>query len=209
MYEIAKAPDHLQPKLLELIEREAEHARVGQPARILAKMNALSDSRIIKALIRAGQEGVEIRLLVRGICCVIPEREGVTENLHVRSIVGRHLEHARAFWFANGGEDEVYLSSADWMPRNLYRREELMFPVKDAACRQAVQNVLTLQWNDTQKCRYCDADGVYAMHPRGEDGINAQEMLLEDVWGVFEGRVPLGGRENGPEEPAEVLPQDV
>lgn len=209
MYEIAKAPDHLQPRLLELIEREAEHARVGQPARILAKMNALSDSRIIKALIRAGQEGVEIRLLVRGICCVIPEREGVTENLHVRSIVGRHLEHARAFWFANGGEDEVYLSSADWMPRNLYRREELMFPVKDAACRQAVQNVLTLQWNDTQKCRYCDADGVYAMHPRGEDGINAQEMLLEDVWGVFEGRVPLGGRENGPEEPAEVLPQDV
>ena len=189
--EIMKAPDMLKPRLIELIGREAKHAEEGRPARIVAKMNSLSDKKIIKALMKASAAGVEINLIVRGICCLIPEIEGVTENIHVRSIVGRQLEHARAFWFLNGGEDEVYLASADWMPRNLDRRAELMFPIKDDRCRQAVQNVLTLQWNDTQKCRHCDAEGVYQLHPRKEDGLNAQEVMLSDIEGVFAGTVAL------------------
>jgi len=134
---------------------------------------------------------VKVDLIVRGICCVRPGVEGVSENIHVRSIVGRHLEHARAFLFENGGEHEVYLSSADWMPRNLYHRAELMFPVKDEACRRAVENVLTLQWNDTQKCRHCDADGKYELYARSENGLNAQEAMLQNIQGVFEGTQPL------------------
>ena len=189
--EIAKAPDQMRDKLLKLIEREQENAEAGKYARILAKMNSLSDKKIIKALIKASQAGVEINLIIRGICCILPEIEGVTENVHVRSIVGRHLEHARAFLFENGGEHEVYLASADWMPRNLSRRAELMFPVKDPVCRQAVENVLTLQWNDTQKCRHCNEEGVYELHPQKEDGINAQEAMLLDIEGVFAGTVPL------------------
>ena len=117
--------------MLDLIERERGHALAGRGARIVAKMNSLSDKAIIRALLNAGRAGVEIDLIVRGICRVIPEIEGVSDNIHVRSIVGRNLEHARAFVFENGGQREVYLSSADWMPRNLYRRVELMFPVKD------------------------------------------------------------------------------
>ena len=191
MKEIMKAPDMLKPRLLELIEREKQNAEAGLPARILAKMNSISDKKIIRALMDASQSGVEIDLIVRGVCCVIPECEGVTENLHVRSIVGRNLEHARAFMFENGGSREVYLSSADWMPRNLDRRAELMFPVKDERCKQAVINVLTLQWNDTEKCRHCTAEGVYHLSQRFADGLNAQEVLLADVEGVFNGTVSL------------------
>ncbi len=189
--EIMKAPDMLKPKLIELIEREKGNAEAGKPARILAKMNSLSDKKVIRALMAASQSGVEINLIVRGICCVLPECEGVTENIHVRSIVGRNLEHARAFIFENGGEPEVYLSSADWMPRNLDRRAELMFPVKDPACRQAVINVLTLQWNDTEKGRHMTSEGVYHLSQRFADGLNAQETLLCDVEGVFHGTVSL------------------
>ena len=186
--ELVTAPDLLAPTLLDLIERESGNAEAGRPARILAKMNSLSDKEIIKALLRAGRAGVEIDLIVRGICCVIPQIEGVSDHIRVRSIVGRHLEHARAFVFENGGQREVYLSSADWMPRNLYRRVELMFPVKDAALARAVENVLSLQWNDTEKARTRLADGSYVLSPRHADGINAQETLLKDVEGVFAGR---------------------
>ena len=188
---IAKAPDQMRDRLLWLIARERENAENGVPARILAKMNSLSDKKIIKALIKASQAGVEIDLIVRGICCIVPEVEGITENVHVRSIVGRHLEHARAFLFENGGNHEVYLASADWMPRNLSRRAELMFPVKDPACRQAIENVLTLQWNDTQKCRHRNPDGSDELVPLREGGLNAQEVLLANIRGVFEGTVPL------------------
>ena len=186
--ELVTAPDLLAPTLLDLIERESGNAEAGRPARILAKMNSLSDKEIIKALLRAGRAGVEIDLIVRGICCVIPQIEGVSDHIRVRSIVGRHLEHARAFVFENGGQREVYLSSADWMPRNLYRRVELMFPVKDEALARAVENVLSLQWNDTEKARTRLADGSYVLSPRHADGINAQETLLKDVEGVFAGR---------------------
>ena len=174
--------------MLDLIERERGHALAGRGARIVAKMNSLSDKAIIRALLNAGRAGVEIDLIVRGICCVIPEIEGVSDNIHVRSIVGRNLEHARAFVFENGGQREVYLSSADWMPRNLYRRVELMFPVKDVALARAVEHVLYLQWNDTEKARRRLADGAYLLSPRHADGLNAQETLLRDVEGVFAGR---------------------
>ena len=197
--ELVTAPDLLAPTLLDLIERESGNAEAGRPARILAKMNSLSDKEIIKALLRAGRAGVEIDLIVRGICCVIPQIEGVSDHIRVRSIVGRHLEHARAFVFENGGQREVYLSSADWMPRNLYRRVELMFPVKDAALARAVENVLSLQWNDTEKARTRLADGSYVLSPRHADGINAQETLLKDVEGVFAGRytAPEGAEASG------------
>ena len=189
--EIIKAPDMLKPRILELMEREKHNAENGRPARILAKMNSISDKKVIRALMEASQAGVEVDLIVRGVCCVVPECEGVTDNLHVRSIVGRNLEHARAFVFENGGDTEVYLSSADWMPRNLDRRAELMFPVKDERCKQAVINVLTLQWNDTEKCRHCTSEGVYHLSQRFADGLNAQEVLLGDVEGVFAGTVAL------------------
>ena len=197
--ELVTAPDLLAPTLLDLIERESGNAEAGCPARILAKMNSLSDKEIIKALLRAGRAGVEIDLIVRGICCVIPQIEGVSDHIRVRSIVGRHLEHARAFVFENGGQREVYLSSADWMPRNLYRRVELMFPVKDEALARAVENVLSLQWNDTEKARTRLADGSYVLSPRHADGINAQETLLKDVEGVFAGRytAPEGAEASG------------
>ena len=154
-------------------------------------MNSLSDKKVIKALIEAAQAGVEVDLIVRGICCVLPGIEGFTEMLHVRSIVGRHLEHARALLFENAGQHEVYLSSADWMPRNLSKRAELMFPIKDESCRLAVENVLTLQWNDTQKCRHRNPDGSDELVPLRNGGLNAQEVLLADVNGVFAGTVPL------------------
>lgn len=187
LHNLVKAPDMLQPKLLSLFEREAEHARAGRPARITAKMNSLCDTKIVKALMETAQAGVEINLIIRGICCIIPEVPGLTDNIHVRSIVGRQLEHARAFVFENGGDREVYLSSADWMKRNLYKRAELMFPVKDEKLRQAVENVLDLQWNDTEKCRQRRADGEYVLHRRGAGGLNAQETMLKDIEGVFAG----------------------
>ena len=195
LVEIAKAPDRLQNRIVELIEREKAHAEAGLPSGITAKMNSLSDKKVIRALISASQSGVEVRLIVRGVCCLLPEVEGVTDNIHIRSIVGRNLEHARAFLFENAGEHEVYLSSADWMPRNLSRRAELMFPVKDEYCRQAVENVLTLQWNDTEKCRHCTNEGVYHLSQRFADGLNAQETLLADVEGVFAGTAALKPQE--------------
>lgn len=191
MEEIVKAPDRLQTTLLHLIDRERENAEQGKPAHITAKMNSLSDKVVIAALLCAGRAGVRVDLIVRGICCLLPERLEVSENIHVRSIVGRHLEHARAFVFENGGEREVYLSSADWMPRNLYKRVELMFPVKDARCRRAVENVLELQWNDTEKCRVRRADGSYVRRRGRGGGLNAQETLLLDIEGVFERGEPL------------------
>ncbi|MEG0493696.1 MAG: polyphosphate kinase 1 [Clostridia bacterium] len=181
MEELVKAPEALQTTLLSLIEREREHALQGKPAHILAKMNALTDRLTMQALLNAGQAGVRVELIVRGACCLIPERLGVSENIHVCSIVGRHLEHARAFLFENDGANEVYLSSADWMGRNLHRRVELMFPVKDAACKRAVIDVLKLQWADTEKCRVRRADTSYVRKTGRRLHINAQEILLQRV----------------------------
>src|SRR2546426_11482674 len=125
------SPVNIAEHTLDLIAREIDHARLGRPARIIAKMNALLDKNIIAALYRASQAGVEIDLIVRGMCALRPGVRGVSDRIKVRSIVGRFLEHSRIFYFANGGEEEIYAGSADWMPRNLYERGEGQFPVLD------------------------------------------------------------------------------
>jgi polyphosphate kinase len=137
------APLDLAEKTLALIEREAEHAREGRRARIIAKMNALLDRNVILALYRASQAGVEIDLLVRGICALRPGVRGVSDRIRVRSVVGRFLEHSRIFYFENGGEEEVYIGSADWMPRNLYERVEVLSPLRDPMLRERVRQVIT------------------------------------------------------------------
>lgn len=186
MRELVKAPEEMKATVLHLIEREKEHAEAGRPSGILAKMNSLVDEAIIAALYDASQAGVPIRLIVRGICCLAPGVPGISENIRVRSIVGRHLEHARAFAFENGGESETYLSSADWMPRNLQKRVELMFPVKNPALRQAVENVLWLQWSDTEKAWQKQPGGTYTRRSaQGDNKVNAQEIMLRDIQGVF------------------------
>ena len=174
-------------KSLGLIAREAEHARHGRPARIIAKMNALLDKNIVRELYRASQAGVEIDLIVRGICALRPGVRGISNNIRVRSIVGRFLEHSRIYYFANGGDEEVYLGSADWMPRNLYERVEVTFPVKDTMLRQRIRSeILEAYLADNVKARLLRSDGTYVRtEPAGARGVfNAQEFLIA----VAEGR---------------------
>jgi polyphosphate kinase len=176
---LVMAPSSLRPKLLSLIEREQRRAEAGQPARIRAKMNALVDPDIVRALYRASQAGVKIELNVRGICVLRPGVKGVSENVTVTSIVGRYLEHARAFVFHNGGEDDVYLSSADWMPRNLDRRIELMFPVEAPHCRRKVLDALDAMFSDNVKGRRLSANGEWKVptRRRGTEPFVAQQFL--------------------------------
>ncbi len=186
MQELVKAPEEIKSTLLHLIEQEKENAVAGKPSGILAKMNSLADETVIAALYSASNAGVPIRLMVRGICCLLAGMDGLSQNIEVRSIVGRHLEHARAFWFAGGGRSQVYLSSADWMVRNLQKRVELMFPVRDEACKQSVENVLRLQWGDNEKAWRQKSDGNYErINSNGQERINAQEELLHHLEDVF------------------------
>jgi polyphosphate kinase len=147
----------------EMIARETANARQGLPARILAKMNSLVDPEIIEALYQASQAGVKIDLIVRGICCLRTGVPGVSENISVRSIVGRFLEHSRIFYFENGCRPEVYLGSADWMPRNFFRRIELVFPIEDGVLRDRIKReILDVQLADNVKARLLQSDGTYA-----------------------------------------------
>src|SRR5438552_10909933 len=156
------SPVNIAEHSLDLIARESDHARLGHPARIIAKMNALLDQNIISALYRASQAGVEIDLLVRGMCALRPGVRGVSDHIQVRSILGRFLEDSRIFYFANGGQDAVFLSSADWMPRNLYERVEVMFPVKDAMLRDRIHHeILDAYMAHTVKTRLLRRDGPY------------------------------------------------
>ena len=183
------APINLKAKVFELIAREKEHALAGRPSGIIAKMNSLLDENVTEALYDASAAGVKIRLIVRGICTLIPGDELMSENIQVVSIVGRHLEHARAFLFENGGDKEVYLSSADWMPRNLDRRYELMFLIRDERCRRAIENVLKLQLMDNQKSWMMDKCGDYTRRQaNGETPVNAQEVLIASINEVFSGQ---------------------
>jgi len=183
------APTNLKKKVFELIRREKEHALAGRPSGIIAKMNSLLDEQVADALYDASAAGVKIKLIVRGICTLIPEDERLSRNIRILSIVGRHLEHARAFRFENGGDVEVYLSSADWMPRNLDRRYELMFLIGDKACKRAIENVLRLQWMDNQQSWRMDPSGDYIRkRPDGEPPVNAQEVLLVSLDDVFSGK---------------------
>jgi polyphosphate kinase len=181
------APLDLAEHTLALIAREAEHVRQGRPARIIAKMNALLDKNIITALYKASQAGVEVDLIVRGMCALRPGIRGVSDHIRVRSIVGRFLEHSRIFCFANGGEEEVYLGSADWMPRNLYERVEVLFPLKDALLRERVRHeILDAYLADNVKSRILLRDGTYKYShlaqgrrkPAGRKSFAAQDFLI-------------------------------
>ena len=178
------APLNLADQTLALIDREAAHAMAGRPARMIVKINSLLDRNVIEALYRASQAGVEIDLIVRGICALRPGIRGVSENIRVRSIVGRFLEHTRIFCFANGGEEEVYVGSADWMPRNLYERVEVLFPIKEPLQRQRIlDEILPAYLADRAKARILRPDGQYlrASNARlfgGRPAFNAQEFLI-------------------------------
>lgn len=155
------APTNMSLSLQKLILREAEHAAAGRPARIIAKMNSLSNQEVIDYLYSAAQAGVSIDLIVRGVCCLRPGIEGLSERITVRSIVDRFLEHSRIYYFENGGDPEVYLSSADWMTRNLTRRIELMCPVKDSGIRDQIVKILELSLMDNIKSSFLQPNGYY------------------------------------------------
>ena len=156
------APLTMAESFLGLIRREQEHAQAGRPAHIVVKMNALLEPSIIQALYQASQAGVEIDLIIRGLCILRPGVKGLSERIRVRSIVGRFLEHSRIYHFANGGSDEVYLGSADWMPRNLFERCEVVFPVRDPAARARIHDeILPAYMADTVKARLQQSDGSY------------------------------------------------
>ena len=174
------APLTLAPTILQLIARERDHARAGKPAAIVAKMNALLDRATIEALYEASQAGVEIDLIVRGICSLRPGVKGVSERIRVRSIVGRYLEHSRIFSFANGGHPEVFCGSADWMPRNLFERCEVVFPVDDPALSARLrEEILGAYLKDNVKARLLQPDGSYVRAPRDGAAFSAQDYLME------------------------------
>ena len=158
------APIDMAKTCVALIDRETAHARKGRPARIVAKINALLDKDIIKALYRASQAGVEIDLIVRGACALRPGVHGVSSRIRVRSLIGRFLEHSRIFLFLNGDRPEVYMGSADWMPRNLYGRVEVMLGLKDSQlCDRICNEILSAYLSDTRKARHLHSDGSYSL----------------------------------------------
>ncbi len=174
------APLWMKDYFISRIRREAENARNGKPARIIAKINSLVDETIIKALYTASNAGVKIDLIVRGICCLRAGIPGMSENITVRSITGRFLEHSRIFYFYNEGHEDVYLASADWMPRNLNRRVELLFPVEDADCRARVMEVLEVELADTVRAHFLQPDGSYRkLDLRGKEKVDSQQKLID------------------------------
>ncbi len=179
-HKLSLAPLWLRDKFLELIKRETEHAKAGKPARIIAKMNSLCDQTIITALYEASMAGVKIDLIIRGICCLKPGIAEISDNIMVRSLVGNFLEHARIFYFENDGYTEVYMGSADWMPRNLDRRVEILFPVEDTSLKEEVIHILETQLKDTVKAHLLMPDGNYEkIDRRGKQRFNAQEYFCE------------------------------
>src|SRR5215469_12995643 len=178
---LALSPVDLAATVLALIQRETDHALAGRPARIIAKMNALLDKNVIQALYRASQAGVKIDLNVRGMCSLRPGVSGISDNIVVRSIVGRFLEHSRVFYFENGGDEEIYISSADWMPRNLYERVEILCPLLDPVLQQrAKDEILAAYLADNTKVRFLDRNGRYVKLPRrrNEERFSAQDFLM-------------------------------
>jgi polyphosphate kinase len=180
---LVMAPTDFRRRLLKLIAREQRRAEGGQQAEILGKMNSLIDDEIIHALYAASRAGVRIRLNVRGICALRPGIPGVSENIEVVSIVDRFLEHSRIYYFHNGGDEDVYLASGDWMTRNLDRRIELMFPVDTPAHKVRVLAALRAMFTDTVKARWLQPDGTYRRPTAsaGEPGFRVQEHLQEDA----------------------------
>ncbi|GAB4342112.1 MAG: polyphosphate kinase 1 [Cyanophyceae cyanobacterium] len=173
------APVNMRDRMVALIERETERCRQGHHGRIVAKMNALVDQKIICALYGASQVGVQIDLIVRGICCLRPGLPGISDNIRVLSIVGRLLEHSRIFYFQNGGEDEVYIGSADWMPRNLVRRVEAVVPIEEESLKQDVQEILGVMLADNRNGWELQADGHYVQrHPEANARPHSSQQVL-------------------------------
>jgi len=185
MKKLLHAPFTLKKTLLELIARETAHAQAGRAAQIIAKVNALTDPKVIRALYKASMAGVKIDLIVRGMCCLRPGVPGVSHNIRVRSIVDRFLEHSRAYWFANNGDEELFLASADLMERNLDRRVETGFPIESKKLQQRVKKELELYLADNSSASLLHADGHYhRLSPGGQTVRNAQAQLLERICGV-------------------------
>jgi polyphosphate kinase len=188
------APLTLAEKLIALIGREAAHAKAGKPAAIVAKMNALLDRPTVEALYAASQAGVEIDLIIRGMCSLRPGVKGLSERIRVRSIVGRYLEHSRIFCFANSGKEEVYCGSADWMPRNLFERCEVLFPVAQPdLVKRLREEILAAYMADNTKARILKPDGEYVRTPKTGTAFAAQDYLMRIAEGVTEA-VPAKGK---------------
>lgn len=179
---LALAPLWLRSRCIRMIKREAEHARAGKPARIMAKMNSLCDKEVIANLYEASCAGVKIELVIRGICCLKAGIPGLSENITVHSIVGNFLEHARILYVENDGSPEVYMGSADWMPRNLDKRVEIMFPVEDPELKKLVIHILQVQLEDNVKAHVLQPDGTYEkIDKRGKVLVCAQEQFCEEA----------------------------
>ena len=179
---LSLAPLWMKNKFLALIERESEHAVNGEEGRIVAKMNSLCDQDVIEALYKASNAGVKIDLIVRGICCLKVGIPGVSDNITVHSIVGNFLEHSRIYYFRNGGNEEFYLSSADWMPRNLERRVEILFPVEEADLTERLRHILDSELKDNLKAYFLQPDGSYAkIDRRGKVAFGSQDAFCEEA----------------------------
>jgi len=189
------APEHLHARTMQLIDEQAQRAREGRPAWIFAKLNALVDYRVIEALYRASQAGVKIDLLVRGVCCLRPGLPGISENIRVTSIVDRFLEHSRIYVFSPGDEAQVFLSSADWMPRNFHRRVEVMFPIEAPDLRQRIlHEIIPTYLNDNTRTRVLQSDGSYTrIQPEGQVPHRSQEEFLT----LREKPLDAAGSQNG------------
>jgi polyphosphate kinase len=175
------APRDMRRRFLEMIRRETDFAEAGRPARIAVKMNALVDQDLIAALYQASRAGVRVDLVIRGICSLRPGLPGVSENIRVVSVIGRLLEHSRAFYFLNGGEEEVYIGSADWMPRNLERRIEAVTPILDPGQRRAVLDIIELMLEDNRQAWDLLPDGSYIQRqpPPGGPELATHRRLIE------------------------------
>lgn len=193
---LSLAPLWLKDKFLYLIKREQKYAKEGRQAQIIAKMNSLCDKDIIEALYEASAAGVKIELIIRGICCLKVGIPQVSENIKVRSIIGNFLEHSRIFYFENGGSEEIYCGSADWMPRNLERRVEILFPVEKPQLREQLVHILKGQLKDTVKAHILQPDGTYEkVDKRGKEIFNSQkEFVLEAIQAAKESIAPVNDR---------------
>jgi polyphosphate kinase len=191
------APNNMRIRFTEMVDREAENARAGKPARIIAKMNSLVDPDIIQHLYEASQAGVDIDLIVRGICCLRPGIPGVSDRIKVISIVGRFLEHSRIYYFANNGDEELYFGSADWMPRNFDRRVEVITPIEDRGLHSRVCSLLETSLADNRLAWDLHPDGTYVQRKPGtRPVVSAHERFQQNSWG----QLPLPpGQENGDE----------
>ncbi|MEQ1851640.1 MAG: polyphosphate kinase 1, partial [Chthoniobacteraceae bacterium] len=200
MRRLLVAPFDLHRRTLELIAREADNAERKKPARIIAKMNSLSDAQTIQALYRASQSGVKIDLIIRGICCLRPGLPGISENITVRSIVGRFLEHSRIFYYENGGKPEIFIGSGDWMSRNFFNRIEVLAPVQDPALKtRIVDKILGVQLADNAKAWLLEPDGSYS-HVLRRDGETVRNSQAE-LMALSLGEAGPARRKKGPARP--------